>query len=35
MTARDVQGLDPFRFGDAPIRKALHAHRVQIVGQGA
>ena len=29
-TASDASNLDLFRFGDAPIFEALHAHRVQI-----
>jgi gentisate 1,2-dioxygenase len=29
-TASDAANLDLFRFGDAPIFEALHAHRVQI-----
>ena len=28
--ASDATNLDLFRFGDAPIFEALHAHRVQI-----
>jgi len=32
--AREVPSLDLFRFGDAPIFEALHAHRVQIGAPG-
>jgi gentisate 1,2-dioxygenase len=30
-TATDAASLDLFRFGDAPIFEALHAHRMQVV----
>ncbi|MBO9647623.1 MAG: cupin domain-containing protein [Variovorax sp.] len=33
--SRDVPSLDLFRFGDAPIFEALHAHRIQIGEPGA